>query len=220
VCTRIEFKAPWATTSGLYFPTSIPELSGRRPRGAFGRLNQDESVAGQRGVYTYRIQGALGPYLGSLLPYIDARTQRPTPPKFAQIYVVDPDMEQRALCRRDIFSGLDPVALGDIEAMMAEHNPFVQQFITCGEIMRERRARGEEIVDVRFRLHADQTQPGTHNSPTVSEVAVTMVDDGNLTQPRDIILYARDHTLIRLYETHATYDPLQSPLLFPHGEVG
>jgi hypothetical protein len=189
-------------------------------RGTFGPVNQDESVAGQRGVYTYRIQGAMGHYLGSLLPYIDARTQQPTPPKFAQIYIVDPDMEQRALRRRDIFSGLDPVALGDIEAVMAEHNPFVQQFITCGEIMRERRARGEEIVDVRFRLHADRTQPGTHNLPTVSEVAVTMVDDGNLAQPRDIILYARDHTLMRLYETHASYDPLQYPLLFPHGEMG
>jgi len=78
-------------------------------RGAFGPVNQDESVAGQRGVYTYRIQGAMGHYLGSLLPYIDARTQQLAPPKFAQIYIVDPDMEQRALRRRDIFSGLDPV---------------------------------------------------------------------------------------------------------------
>jgi hypothetical protein len=96
-------------------------------RDTFGPVNQDESVAGQRGVYMYRIQGAMGHYLGSLLPYIDARTQQPTPPKFAQIYIVDPDMEQRALRRRDIFSGLDPVALGDIEAVMAIPNEIGQK---------------------------------------------------------------------------------------------
>ncbi|KAG3121785.1 hypothetical protein C6341_g27244 [Phytophthora cactorum] len=47
-----------------------------------------------------------------------------------------------------------------------------------------------------------------------------MIEDGNLDQPRDIILYAKDHRLSRLYETHATYDPLQYPLLLPYGELG
>lgn len=47
-----------------------------------------------------------------------------------------------------------------------------------------------------------------------------MVDDGNLDQPRDITLYARDHSLMRLLETHASYDPLQYPLLLLYGELG
>ncbi|KAG4043735.1 hypothetical protein PC123_g20794 [Phytophthora cactorum] len=47
-----------------------------------------------------------------------------------------------------------------------------------------------------------------------------MIEDGNLDQPRDIILYAKDHRLFRLFETHATYDPLQYPLLLPYGELG
>ncbi|KAG2837052.1 hypothetical protein PC112_g5073 [Phytophthora cactorum] len=47
-----------------------------------------------------------------------------------------------------------------------------------------------------------------------------MIEDGNLDQPRDIILYAKNHRLFRLYETHATYDPLQYPLLLPYGELG
>ncbi|KAG3064648.1 hypothetical protein PC121_g11614 [Phytophthora cactorum] len=47
-----------------------------------------------------------------------------------------------------------------------------------------------------------------------------MIEDGNLDQPRDIILYAIDQTLFRLYETHATYDPLQYLLLLPYGELG
>ncbi|KAG3069795.1 hypothetical protein PC122_g16436 [Phytophthora cactorum] len=162
----------------------------------------------------------MGHYLGSLLPYTDQITNQPVTPKFAQIYTVDPDMQQRTTRRRGIFSDLCPVALGDIEAMMAEHNPLAQQFLTFGERLRDLRERGGDIVDVRFRLHENRSRPGTYNLPTVSEVGATMIEDGNLDQPRDIILYAKDHRLFRLFETHATYDPLQYPLLLPYGELG
>ncbi|KAG2823728.1 hypothetical protein PC113_g22143 [Phytophthora cactorum] len=162
----------------------------------------------------------MGHYLGSLLPYTDQITNQPVTPKFAQIYIVDPDMQQRATRRRGIFSDLCPVALGDIEAMMVEHNPLAQQFLTFGERLRDLRERGGDIVDVRFRLHENRSRPGTYNLPTVSEVGATMIEDGNLDQPRDIILYAKDHRLLRLYDTHATYDPLQYPLLLPYGELG
>ncbi|KAG3173925.1 hypothetical protein PC128_g18193 [Phytophthora cactorum] len=135
----------------------------------------------------------MGHYLGSRLPYTDQITNQPVTPKFAQIYIVDPDIQQRATHRRGIFSDLCPVGLGDIEAMMAEHNPLAQQFLTFGERLRELGASG---------------------------VGATMIEDGNLDQPRDIILYAKGHRLFRLYETHATYDPLQYPLLLLYGELG
>ncbi|KAG3092794.1 hypothetical protein PI124_g21642 [Phytophthora idaei] len=160
----------------------------------------------------------MGHSLGSLLPFTDQFTTQPDTPTFAQIYIVDPDMQQRATRRRGIFSDLCPVALGDIEAMMAEHNPLAQQFLTFGEMLYELRVSGGDIVDVRFRLHENRSRPGTYNLPTVSEVGATMIEDGNLDQPRDIILYAKDHRLFRLYETHATYDPLQYPLLLPYEE--
>ncbi|KAG2984880.1 hypothetical protein PC123_g20884 [Phytophthora cactorum] len=129
-------------------------------------------------------------------------------------------MQQRAARRRGIFSDLCPVAVGDIQAMMAEHNPLAQQFLTFGERLRDLRERGGDIVDVRFRLHENRSRPGTYNLPTVSEVGATMIEDGNLDQPGDIILYAKDHRLLRLYETHPTYDPLQYPLPLPYGELG
>ncbi|RAW20550.1 hypothetical protein PC110_g23008, partial [Phytophthora cactorum] len=104
--------------------------------------------------------------------------------------------------------------------MMAEHNPLTQPFLTFGERLHDLRERGGDIVDVRFRLHENRSRPGTYNLPTVSKVGATMIEDGNLDQPRDIILYAKNHRLFRLYETHATYDPLQYPLLLPYGELG
>ncbi|KAH7482044.1 ATP-dependent DNA helicase PIF1 [Phytophthora ramorum] len=184
---------------------------------SFQDVNQDASVAGQRGVYTYRIQGAMGHYLGSLLPYIDPATGERTDPKFTQIYIVDPDMQQRAQRRRGIFADLDPVALMDIEQMMEQHNPFAQQFLSFEEQVRSRDT--SDVVDMVFRLHENIAHPRTYNLPTVSEVGATLIEDGNLDRPRDLLLYTRDHRLLRLFETRPEYDPLQYPLLLPYGEL-
>ncbi|RLN80540.1 hypothetical protein BBJ28_00015820 [Nothophytophthora sp. Chile5] len=146
--------------------------------------------------------------------------ERIRPPKFAQIYIVDPDMRRRTERRQGIFSSLDPVHLMDLEDLMARYNPFAQQFLTFGERLREDIASGKEVVDIVYKLHADHRHPGTHNLPTASEVAATMVEDENLDKHRDLLLYARDRGLLRLFETSPMYDPLQYPLLFPLGDLG
>ncbi|GMF38402.1 unnamed protein product [Phytophthora fragariaefolia] len=186
----------------------------------FRDVNQDQSVAGQHGVYTYRIQGAMGHFMGSMLPYVDRRTGERVPPKFAQIYIVDPDMQERANRRKGIFADLDIVALQDIENMMVECNPFAQQFLSFGQKLREDLARGMLVKDIRYVLHSKPSEPRTYNLPTVSEVGVAMVEDGNLTRPRDLYVVAKDHSLLRLFETDEKYDPLQYPLLFPYGDLG
>ncbi|GMF19874.1 unnamed protein product [Phytophthora fragariaefolia] len=187
---------------------------------AFRDVNQDESVAGQHGVYTYRIQGAMGHYMGSMLPYVDRRTGERMPPKFAQIYIVDPDMQERANRRKGIFDDLHMVALQDIENMMEECNPFVHEFLYFGQKLRDDLARGMQVKDIRYVLHSKRSEPRTYNLPTVSEIGVAMVDDGNLTRPRDLYVSAKDHSLLRLFETDEKYDPLQYPLLFPYGDLG
>ncbi|GMF58247.1 unnamed protein product [Phytophthora fragariaefolia] len=167
----------------------------------FRDVNQDQSVAGQHGVYTYRIQGAMGHFMGSILPYVDRRTGERVPPKFAQIYIVDPDMQEHANRRKGIFGDLDIVALQDIENMMVECNPFAQQFLSFGQKLREDLARGMQVKDIRYVLHSKPSEPRTYNLPTVSEVGVAMVEDGNLTRPRDLYVVAKDHSLLRLFET-------------------
>ncbi|KAE8952155.1 hypothetical protein PR003_g34526 [Phytophthora rubi] len=72
-------------------------------------------------------------YLGSMLPYVDPATGERTTPKFAQIYIVDPDMQARAQRRKGIYADLDNVALKDIEDMMERCNPFAQQFLNSGK---------------------------------------------------------------------------------------
>jgi hypothetical protein len=186
----------------------------------FRDVNQDQDVAGNHGVYTYRIQGAMGHYLGSMQPYVDRRTGERTAPKFAQIFILDPDMQQRARRRKSIFADLDRVALLDIESMMQTCNPLAQRFLSFGEKLGEDTANGVQVQDIEYRLHPRISQPRTHNLPTTSEVAAALIEDGNLDQPRDICIYGKDHQPYRLWETHADYDPLQYPLLFPYGEPG
>ncbi|RLN97341.1 hypothetical protein BBJ28_00026584, partial [Nothophytophthora sp. Chile5] len=182
---------------------------------------QEEDDPQDRGVYTYRVQGAMGHYMGSLLPYNDRATGEMTAPKFAQIYIVDADMQRRAERRRGIFADLDPSILFDLEQMMERHNPFAQDFLYFGKVLRRQREAGHQPVDIVFKLHANnRASPGTYNLPTISEVAAVMIDDGNIGHHRDLLLYTRDHTPTRLFETHAIYDPLQYPLLFPCGEPG
>ncbi|KAE8904942.1 hypothetical protein PF002_g15780 [Phytophthora fragariae] len=213
-----EFRRQIRAYNQVFAFTSIG--ASRSNRSAFRDVNQDESVAGQHGVYTYRIQGAMGHYLGSLLPRIDRFTNEPVPPKFTQIYIVDPDMQQRAERRRGIFADLESGTLLDIEQMMAEHNPFAQQFLNYAEKLRADRAEGKDVVDLVYRLHEKKSNSRTHNLPTVSEVGATLIEDGNLDSPRDILLWAKYHSLLRLFETNPMHDPLQYPLLLPHGELG
>ncbi|GMF54686.1 unnamed protein product [Phytophthora fragariaefolia] len=212
-----EFRRHIRTYNQAFAFTSIGASSSDN---TFRDVNQDQSVAGQHGVYTYRIQGAMGNFMGSMLPYVDRRTGERVPPKFVQIYIVDPDMQERANRRKGIFADLDIVALQDIENMMVECNPFAQQFLSFDQKLREDLARGMQVKDIRYVLHSKPSEPRTYNLPTVSEVGVAMVEDGNLTRPRDLYVVAKDHSLLRLFETDEKYDPLQYPLLFPHGDLG
>lgn len=71
-------------------------------------------------------------------------------------------------------------------------------------------------------IRADKTPAGQHarrfNAPTIDEVAVVVVGE-NLTS-RDIVLHKRNDQLLRVYETHRSYDALQYPLIFWRGEDG
>ncbi|GMF82124.1 unnamed protein product [Phytophthora fragariaefolia] len=120
----------------------------------------------------------MGHYMGSMLPYVDRRTGERVPPKFAQIYIVDPDMQERANRRKGIFDDLNMVALQDIENMMC--NPFAQQFLNFGQKLRDDLTRGMQVKDIRYVLHSRPSEPRTYNLPTGSEVGVAMVEDGTV----------------------------------------
>ena len=57
-----------------------------------------------------------------------------------------------------------------------------------------------------------------YNSPVSDEIPVLMPND-NMSN-RDVVLHYRDGGLRHISELHRSYDPLQYPLLFPHGTNG
>ncbi|GMF54501.1 unnamed protein product [Phytophthora fragariaefolia] len=160
---------------------------------SFNEVNQHESVAGQHGVNTYRIQGAMGHYLGSLLPCVDPQTNQPKPAKFAQIYIVDPDMQQRAERRRGSFADLDPGTLLDIEQMMTEVNPFAQPFLNFAERLRQDQAEGKDVVDMVHRLHEKRSNPQL--GWTYTDMYANNIEKRN---KREMSL--REHVAYRLYQ--------------------
>ncbi|OWZ11939.1 Helitron helicase [Phytophthora megakarya] len=148
-------------------------------KGHIGPVREDRSVQGARGIYTHRVQGEFSHYLGTSIPPIDRSTGEMRSPTFAQIYVVDEDIRKQTERRTGIFSGLDQGIRMTLDMMLAQCNPNVGQFISHGEKIRKDIAEGKETVNLTLHLHSDKRRPGITNLPTVSEVGVVMVDDGN-----------------------------------------
>lgn len=155
-----------------------------------------------------QIQGQIHHRSGALLP----------PPnedhKFLQIYFVgDPAVELDQRCA--IFTATKRQIIAELQDLLHEHNELVRLFKTALESMHS--------DDHKIIIRADKRPAGSHarqfNAPTINEVAVVIV--GENVESRDIILKRRDGgQLQRVYETHRSYDALQYPLMFCHGEDG
>jgi len=79
-----------------------------------------------------------------------------------------------------------------------------------------------DCSDIKLRLIGKRAKDGrTYNLPSVNEVAALIVGDiDEGLQERDIIVETKSGQLKRISELHASYLPLQYPLLFPYGEDG
>ena len=175
-------------------------------------VKRDLSVYGPQGIYTFRIQGQLCHLIGSLLPLPGKQ------PAFSQIYIYNSDPMEQAWYRISHHHDLlDVNIVLSIQAMLHQHNPYMESFLTAQE-----RLNQNANISLRLKLldlpHYD-SRP--YNRPTVNEIAVIM--DGTGEEPtagRDIVLQARSNRLQRIRETHSSYNPLRYPLFFPFGEQG
>ena len=61
---------------------------------------------------------------------------------------------------------------------------------------------------------------GTYNAQSQNNPEVAVVLDDTATNPRDIVIKKQDDSLTKISEFHPSYDSLQYPLLFPHGNNG
>lgn len=156
---------------------------------------------------TFKVQGQIYHKVGSLLPLPDEEH------KFLQIYFMantNDQIDQR--CRFN--AGTRREIVTELQTFFDQHNELIRLFKTALERM--------PADDYTIVIKADRTPVGQHerryNAPTIDEVAIVIV--GEEFESRDIVLQRRSGNLIRVAETHRSYDGLQYPLIFWQGEDG
>ncbi|MGA1502986.1 MAG: hypothetical protein ACO38Z_10310, partial [Candidatus Nanopelagicales bacterium] len=175
---------------------------------------------------TFCIQGRLYHRVGPVLPDQSGDTT----PRFAQLYVYDPQNEddeaqlrlRNARLDRDTTererSALKSV-ITELQRELRTSNPYVRDFITASEIPEA------EYETRTLRINPDRRPEGEHerryNAPTgqgMSEISVLMSDAPS--KAREIVVRRRGGGLRSVHETHRSFDPLHFVLLFPKGDDG
>jgi len=143
-----------------------------------------QSVAGQSGVYRFKIQGELVHCIGSLLPHPGEV------PHFAQIHILNSlspitPTEIRLAHQHGL---LNKQVLRHLTNMLDDINPYFHTFRTACERLQETDSIASHLktIDV---PHLDSRR---YNRPTAAEVAVIM--PGTSEQPvdhREIVLHSR-----------------------------
>ena len=120
--------------------------------------------------------------------------------------------EQEAIHRCQLNNGVDN---NITQKTLHNNHPYVESFKYALQQL-------NNTPDYNIIIHADRRptleHKGRYNAPAVSEVAILMV--GEEQGKRDIILRKRDHQLMRISETHRSYDCPLHPIAFQHGEDG
>lgn len=156
---------------------------------------------------TFKIQGQIYHRLGSLLPVPDDEH------KFLQIYFMgDDDVQVDQRC--SISPGTKHQIISSLQSFLHQHNSLIKLFKTSIENL--------PADNYAIHIRADKTPVGQHagryNAPTTNEVAIVII--GEQSEARDIILQRRNNTIVRVPETHRSYDALQYPIIFWEGEDG
>lgn len=175
----------------------------------------DHSLANStRGTYTFRINGSIYHQIGPLTPQENEKA------KFSQIYFYDQDAQTKR--RKEIFSNLSMNLIRNIQNMLADTNPYVQQFRHASEFLKD-----NPETDFKLIIHQDKNlDKRRYNCPTADEIACIVVGDenGKAELKRQICLYKRGHDdgnyLQFIQDTHSAYDPLHYVLMFPYGDNG
>ena len=160
---------------------------------------------------SFRIQGQVYHLIGTIVPTAGES------PKFAQIYFID-NRESEVAARCAIVDGLRPDIVSSINELLIDNNHYVEVFKLAKEIFEQQ----DNPSNVKIVINENKRPSGEHsrryNSPVSDEIAVLMPNDD--ASNRDIVLHYRDGGLRHISELHRSYDPLQYPLLFPHGTDG
>jgi hypothetical protein len=176
----------------------------------------DKSINIGNAPYVFKINGVVHHRIGCLLP------SHGSPPKFAQLYIYDPENETQI--RLNIFENdgdnadrADPKIVAALSLMLDSENSLVQNFRYARERISE---HGNQQLTLRL-LGCNAKDDVQYNLPTSGEISGIIVGDFSAKKYKfDVLVYDKDHGLHQVSPLHPSYMALQYPLLFPYGERG
>ncbi len=155
----------------------------------------DQQVTGTSGIYTFRIHGQMYHRIGSL-------------------YDTDHEIQNRS----SIMPGLDPMILAELQQMLHNINPYVNNFRQVGNLLKY-----NPSLDLKLIITNSRTKdPRRYNTPSASEVAAIIIGTGQEIEHhnRDIVLQPHQGGMQQISEIHCAYASLHYVLMFPRGEDG
>ena len=168
--------------------------------------------------------GTLHHRVGSVLP------KENEPPKFAQIYILDNQQQIKRRLELNYFNNdnfnknprnktIAGKVITKLQNVIETNNPYVKQFKQGYE-----QCKNKNIPQLTIQIHEDMVPVNEHerryNKPVNEAVAIIIPSDPIDIADRQIQLTYKDDALKFISETHALYDPLSYPLLFPFGTTG
>ncbi|EGG02086.1 uncharacterized protein MELLADRAFT_66624 [Melampsora larici-populina 98AG31] len=176
----------------------------------------DNSVNGQKGTYTFRINGQLNHNIGSLLP-VDGEEAA-----FAQIFIVgDGGKEEVSLRERKLINPkykkqkkVNRQTLRLIQDIINKENPYAVFLKGVAEIINS---------DKTARVILKSLPPGkremkTYNKPRPEDVAALIQGNGEVERmPRDVLLRHKDGFQDHITDLNSGYMGLRYPLMLPYG---
>jgi hypothetical protein len=172
----------------------------------------DDEVQGHKGVYTFKIGGALYHNLPEEVPAskLDA--------KFAQIYVIGGnDAKEAAMRKHKCGVNVDSKILLQLQHFISENNSYAQFYRTVNQELDCNPA----ATFVLRALNDPSKNPNTYNQPRVDEIGFVLdTFDEEKISPRDIVLHKLNGGIKRVTDLFPGYLALRYPLFFPRGEQG
>nr|GMC72592.1 uncharacterized protein LOC109173038 [Ipomoea batatas] len=173
---------------------------------SLGIHNYDKKLTRRnKGIYTFKVQGQMYHFINDLVP-------GDQPPKNLQLYFFDTDHEVE-----NRIKGADRMEASVVENLIdvLGRNPYSQFFRN----LKDMSSLDDCNIVIRSNASLDQR---VYNMPTYSQVAAIWVDeqDGSGQNNRDIRVLGKTGQSHSVKFYYGCYDPLQYPLLFPHGESG
>lgn len=172
--------------------------------------NVDTRVAGQKGIYTFRVGGQLHHYIGSTLPK-DGHV-----PSFAQIYVMgDGGTEELSMRQNHHGNTLDNVILSNLQSLLNHINPYAQLLKNAREILEH--TPGARVI-LKSMPPTNRTDYKRYNQPAVHDIGAVVEGNGDIPlRPREVILHRKDGFFIRMNDMSTNYLSSRYAILFPRG---